>query len=430
MLGLARHVVSFCKKKGIETKIINEYGTARKSLIDSVDQFLDDLELNNFELYTHQTEALKYIAVKNRGLILSPTSSGKSLIQYIMTRFFNQLCEVKCIIVVPRIDLVMQMQRDFTEYSNPEWISQNITLMGDGNIPDPDKPILITTWQSLHTKDQSFFDNYGALLTDEVHGADCDSQLSIIAKASHIQYRVGFTGTLKESKTSELQLIGAYGDVFKTKTTRQLIDAGQATDVKVEIVKLKYKDKTVKRAIRAISNKSTGYRQCIKYINSYEPRNSLIIDIALKVKNNTLILINFIGTHGNIIYKMLNDRIEQEGLDKKVYYIHGNISTAERNQIKSELETIDNGILIASYGTSSTGMSIKNLHNLILAHPVKSNVAVLQPIGRVIRLNFNKKIATVYDLADQLPFLSDHALLRQETYVSEQFKYSVHEREI
>ena len=57
-------------------------------------------------------------------------------------------------------------------------------------------------------------------------------------------------------------------------------------------------------------------------------------------------------------------------------------------------------IIVASYGTFSTGINIRNLHNIVFSSPSKSRIRVLQSIGR--GTSSTKNSTVVFDIADDL----------------------------
>jgi superfamily II DNA or RNA helicase len=118
------------------------------------------------------------------------------------------------------------------------------------------------------------------------------------------------------------------------------------------------------------------------------------------MKGNTLLLFNYVENHG----KPLFDRIRRECSDRKVFFIHGGTETEQREYIRKIIDKEKNAILIASYGTCSTGINIKNIHNIIFSSPSKSVIRVLQSIGRGLRKSSNKDHVKLYDISDNLNF--------------------------
>ena len=121
---------------------------------------------------------------------------------------------------------------------------------------------------------------------------------------------------------------------------------------------------------------------------------------------------------------------------RKVFYIFGGVEADEREAIRGIVERENNAIIVASYGTFSTGVNIKNLHNIIFASPSKSRIRNLQSIGRGLRLGDNKVNATLYDIADDLTYKSKenftlkHFQERINIYTEEEFDYEMHNIEL
>ena len=128
--------------------------------------------------------------------------------------------------------------------------------------------------------------------------------------------------------------------------------------------------------------------------------------------------------------------IYKKNTDRKIFFIHGGVDAEEREQVRSIVEKENDAIIVASYGTFSTGINIRNLHNVILASPSKSRIRVLQSIGRGLRTSDSKDAVTVYDIADDLKykthtnFTLQHLLERLEIYNSENFNYKIYNMEI
>ena len=85
-------------------------------------------------------------------------------------------------------------------------------------------------------------------------------------------------------------------------------------------------------------------------------------------------------------------------------------------------------ILIASFGTLSTGVSIKNLHYLIMADSFKSEQIIIQSIGRLLRLFNGKDKAVIFDLVDVFSdkmdnILYKHYLERKKFYNKRKYPY-------
>ena len=116
---------------------------------------------------------------------------------------------------------------------------------------------------------------------------------------------------------------------------------------------------------------------------------------------------------------------------RHVFFVHGGVDTKDREKVREITEQENNAIIVASYGTFSTGINIKNLHNVIFASPSKSRIRNLQSIGRVLRKGNNKTKATLYDIADDITYNSrrnytlNHLIERIKVYSEENFNYEI-----
>ena len=158
------------------------------------------------------------------------------------------------------------------------------------------------------------------------------------------------------------------------------------------------------------------------YLVTNIERNNFIKRLALSLKGNTLLLFQYVEKHGHVLEEIIKDN------DKEVFYIHGGVDADTREEIRHLVETKDNCIIVASSGTMSTGVNIRNIHNIIFASPSKSRVRNLQSIGRGLRKSDNNQITTLYDIADDLQtknYTLRHFVERVKLYNEEQFDYTI-----
>ena len=236
-------------------------------------------------------------------------------------------------------------------------------------------------------------------------------------KLHHAKYRYGFTGTLDGTQTHKWVLEGLFGPSYKVTQTKKLIDEGHLATLDIQCLVLKYKPQ-----------KFDTYEDEIQFLIGHEKRNNLITNLALDLKGNTLILYSRVEAHGAVIF----DKINKNASDKrKIFFVHGGVDAEDREQVRSITEQENDAIIVASYGTFSTGINIKNLHNVIFASPSKSRIRNLQSIGRVLRKGKSKVKAKLYDIADDLSTRSrknytlNHFIERVKIYVQEQFNYEI-----
>ena len=356
-----------------------------------------------------------YRALKNyRRIIISPTGSGKSFMIYSLVRYFTA-AHLKTLIIVPTISLVSQLFNDFKDYG---WDAEgNCHQVFAGEAKLSDMPVVITTWQSVYKLPKKYFDSYTAVIGDECHTFKAKSLTGIMTKLHEAKYRIGFTGTLDGTKTHRLVLEGLFGLSNKVTNTAELMKKGQLADLKINILLLQHE-----------SYKFESYPDEMDYIVTHQKRNVFIKNLVKDLSGNSLVLFNYVEKHGEPLYDIINNDI---GSERKVFFVHGGVEAEEREQIRQLTEQQNNCVIIASYGTFSTGINIKNLHNIVFASPSKSRIRNLQSIGRVLRKGDNKSQAVLYDIADDFSkgnyrnYTLNHLKERIKIYNEESFNYEI-----
>jgi len=355
-------------------------------------------------------EALKY----KRKLVISPTASGKSLMIYSIVRYFVEH-NMNILLVVPTTSLVEQMYKDFDEYG---WTAEKYChRVYGGNERTTDKYVTISTWQSIYKLDKSFFKDFDVVIGDEAHQFKSKSLINIMSKLPNAKYRFGFTGTLDGTQTHKLVLEGLFGPTYKLIKTDELIKQGYLSKLEIKVLLLKHE-----------SCKLNDYEEEVQYLIGHETRNKFIKNLTLQLQGNSLILFNRVETHGKPLYEIINNEVEE---NRKLFFIHGGVDTEERESVRKITESQTNAIIVASYGTFSTGINIKNLHNIVFASPSKSRIRNLQSIGRVLRKGNEKISATLYDIADDITFNGkrnytlNHLVERIKIYNEENFNYEI-----
>ena len=355
-------------------------------------------------------DALRY----NRKLLISPTASGKSLMIYSVVRYFAEKNK-KVLLVVPTTSLVEQMYKDFKDYG---WNAKRYChRIYSGREKTNENPVTITTWQSIYKLKKPFFQDFEVAIGDEAHLFKSKSLVSIMTKMNDAKYRYGFTGTLDGSQTHKWVLEGLFGPSYKVTQTKELIDKGHLSKLQIRVLILKHNDQ-----------KFETYEDELQYIIGHPKRNRFIRNLALDLKGNTLVLFSRVVTHGQILFDSINNSVHN---GRKVFYVHGGVEAQEREEVRTITENESNAIIVASYGTFSTGINIKNLHNVIFASPSKSRIRNLQSIGRVLRKGDKKSKAVLYDIADDISFKSrknytlNHLVERIKIYNEEKFNYEI-----
>ena len=417
-IGLLDKIISFCERRDYTYKFVdNEYYGAPFEINEGISkQGVKDYmgAICKHKPRDYQVEGVYDALRHNRKLLISPTASGKSLMIYSLVRYYVDKGE-KILLVVPTTSLVEQMYKDFQDYG---WDSESYChRIYAGKEKTNEFPVTITTWQSVHKLDRSFFTDYDVIIGDEAHLFKSKSLVSIMTKLEHAKYRYGFTGTLDGTQTHKWVLEGLFGPTYKVTRTDDLMKEGHLSKLDIQCLVLKHPPQ-----------KFETYQDEIEYLISHEQRNKFITNLTLDLKGNTLILYSRVETHGAILYEKINNNKQS---DRKVFFVHGGVDADERELIREITERENNAIIVASYGTFSTGINIRNLHNVIFASPSKSRVRNLQSIGRVLRKGTNKVKAILYDISDDCTYNSrknytlNHLIERIKIYNEENFNYEI-----
>lgn len=425
-LGLLDYLKEFADQLEYKIKIdMEDVGEPISSTY--INNLIQELNLQSngrqIEIRDYQLDAVSQAIRKGRTLLLSPTGSGKSLIIFTLVHYHSKLGR-KQLIVVPTTSLVEQMYGDFADYASAiEWdVSKNCHRIYSGKEKSNEAPIVISTWQSIYKFPKSWFDSFDVIYGDEAHLFKAKSLTTLMDKLTQTPYRIGTTGTLDGAKTNKLVLEGVFGPVHKVTTTKKLMDDKQLADLKIVCLLIEYPDEQ-----RKVVSKMT-YQEEIDWIISNPKRNNLLSNLALSQTGNTLLLYQFVEKHGKILYNLIRDKAKE---DRKVFFVYGGTDAEQRNQIRGLTEKEKDAIIIASYGTFSTGINIRNLHNVIFASPSKSRIRNLQSIGRGLRQGDQKETCNLFDVGDDLSWKSkrnftlDHMLERIKLYNEESFKYKV-----
>jgi len=416
--GLMKHVQTWADEKQyiVEYEKNDWYGDIEDDnkfvSPEGVKHFMD--KISNIKPRTYQYKAV-YEAIKyNRKLLLSPTGSGKSLMIYAIVRYYAATAK-KILIVVPTTSLVEQMVNDFISYG---WNADDfVHKIYGGKDKNTDKDIIISTWQSIYKFPKRYFDDIDCVIGDEAHLFKSKSLTGIMTKLHNAKYRFGFTGTLDGSKTHKWVLEGLFGECERVTKTDDLIKEGYLSKFRIKVLLCKHAPQHFE-----------SYHDEMEYLVEHKGRNNLIKNLVNDLDGNTLVLFNYVEKHGTPLYELINNTIDPE---RKLFFVHGGTEVEDREEVRQITETESNAIIVASYGTFSTGINIKNLHNVIFASPSKSRIRNLQSIGRVLRKSKDKTSAMLYDIADDITYNSkknytlNHLIERIKIYKEEDFNYEL-----
>ena len=402
-IGLLPYVDEFCRERGYEFEGIQDViGVKERDKLNKIDDWIDILGLP-FQPRDYQLEAFKSAVQYGRQLLLSPTASGKSLIIYLLARFYDK----KTVIIVPTTSLVEQMAKDFKDYGYDE----KICKIYSGQ-PVFDSVITITTWQSFSKAPKDVMESFEVVVGDEAHLFKANVLKGILEKMKKTAIRIGCTGTLDGTEVHRLQLEGLFGPVKKVISTKELMDSGTIANLSIDCV-----------ILRHTKQKKMSYQDEMDYLVSNEKRNEFICNLVYSLKGNTLVLFQYVEKHGVLLHDKMSCR-----LGEHLHYVYGGTDVADREAVREYVEKSDENVILASYGTFSTGVNIKRIDNIVFASPSKSRIRNLQSIGRGLRKAEGKTKMKLFDISDDMQCENhtlNHLKERINIYNEENFSYEI-----
>ena len=420
--GLVPYIEIFCKERDYTLEIDSDVSVTQNFSLIEAKEFVDTLKAPH-EIRDYQLKSFVQAIRNKRMLLLSPTASGKSFILYCIIRYL-QIENKRGLLIVPTTSLVEQMYKDFEDYGYDS--EQYCHRQYSGKEKHSNKFLTITTWQSIYKNPGEYFEQFDFVLGDEAHQFKAKSLTTILSGCVNAKYRIGTTGTLDGTQTHKLVLEGLFGPVYKATTTADLIDKGQLASFKIKCLILKHPESVCKMA------RSWDYNQELEYIVMNTARNNFIRNLALSLNGNTLILFQFVEKHGKSLYA----NIKEHAKNRHVFFVFGGTDVEIRESVRAITEKERDAIIVASYGTFSTGVNIRNLHNIIFASPSKSRIRNLQSIGRGLRIGDNKDEAVLFDISDDFRigkytnYTLKHFVDRVRIYDDEKFNYKFYNIEL
>jgi len=420
--GLVPYIEIFCKERDYTLEIDSDVSVTQNFSLVEAKEFVDTLKTPH-EIRDYQLKSFVQAIRNKRMLLLSPTASGKSFILYCIIRYL-QIENKRGLLIVPTTSLVEQMYKDFEDYGYDS--EQYCHRQYSGKEKHTNKFLTITTWQSIYKNPGEYFEQFDFVFGDEAHQFKAKSLTTILSGCINAKYRIGTTGTLDGTQTHKLVLEGLFGPVYKATSTADLIDKGQLASFKIKCLILKHPESVCKMA------RSWDYNQELEYIVMNTARNNFIRNLALSLNGNTLILFQFVEKHGKSLYA----NIKEHAKNRHVFFVFGGTDVEIRESVRAITEKERDAIIVASYGTFSTGVNIRNLHNIIFASPSKSRIRNLQSIGRGLRIGDNKDEAVLFDISDDFRigkytnYTLKHFVDRVRIYDDEKFKYKFYNIEL
>ena len=422
-VGLLPYIEEYLQKSNVnynlDTGVISKRPVSRKAVEGFVEALKPTLGGERIKPRDYQISAVAHAIATNRALLISPTASGKSLIIYCLIRYYY-MKKLKTLILVPTTSLVEQMYKDFADYG---WDSEkHCQKIYQGHDKTVVKDVVISTWQSLHKMPQRYFKQFGCVIGDEAHLFKAKSLTGIMTKLHKCKYRFGLTGTLDDTQTHRLVLEGLFGKSKYVITTRELIDNKTLANLEINCIILGYPDED-RQLIEEFE-----YAQELEFVVTKPERNDFIVDLMGRIDGNTLCLFQFVEKHGKVLHELLINKYK----NRSIFFVHGGVDAETREEIRKIVENEKNAIIVASYGTFSTGINIRNIHNIVFSSPSKSKIRVLQSIGRGLRKTDIKNTIRLFDIVDdcsmpnnRINFLLRHFSERLKIYKSQKFNYKI-----
>lgn len=405
--GLLTEFLAFYKKYYSKTQLIIDEDV--KDFLKQ-DCYFDNIALEKCEPWDYRPyqetcirKSLKY----KKCIIRAATSAGKS---YIIAGIIKNLLYHKKIsnamIIVPTTSLVEQFYKDILDYG---FFKEDLGRVY-AKYKEWDKKIVISTWQSL-SNNISKVEPFDCIIIDEVHGARA-TIIRDILKSSSAEYRIGCTGTMPESRLETMNVKSYLGPIVVEVSASELADLGYIADSKIIMYHIKYNTKF-----------SSDYNEAKDEIFKNSFRLNTICNIINSIKKTALLLVGKVETEGEFLKNFLLDRNICK--EDNIVFISGSMDTSDREIWRQKLiqNPDEKYIVIATYGTFSTGINIPNLGHLIFVAPYKSKIRILQSIGRVLRKHISKNGAIIYDLVDHNnKWFSKYGDIRLRFYDKEKFE--------
>lgn len=395
--GLYAEIEKFCIDRNYDLlNNLNQNSTDNTAIINFVNDFRITVNNEVIPLRDYQKNAAIKALSNKRLILISPTRSGKSAIIYCIIRYCLQFNKKICL-VVPKVDLVEQMYSDFEAYSahEPEiYIPHICHRLYAGKSKRFSQPVLISTWQTLSKMSPEFLNEFDVLIGDEAHTFAAKSLVKILDSMTNVSMRIGTTGTLNaDNKIHEFTLQGMFGPHYTVISTQGMIKAGAAVPLKIKIIKLKYKDSPLKLM---------DYVDEQKWVIKNKSREQFIINLAMsqhKNQNGTVLVLFKNIAYGKLLYNGIANKIDDAS---KLHFIDGGIDVDDRAEIKTLISDGASHIIVASFGTTSTGTTLPSVNCIIFAQSGKSRIRNLQSLGRGLGLSDGKTHCTLIDIVDDL----------------------------
>ena len=401
-----------CKELKIKFPQIDIKATSSFLSAYSVPSIAEEYISLNLEPRDYQRESVVEALKQGRGVVVLPTSAGKTLVIGLIANTCVSK-NLKVLILVPNIQLVQQTYSDFIDYG----IDESLFSKWTGNCEFTDTKIVIANNQILLSEKQNtdVLKNFNVVIVDECHKMASAEKITKLIKNLKSCHMFGFTGSLPEDKFDIWSINRIFGSVIYHKKSIELRKEQYISKVRVATLEIEYKN--IPQFSRpSMDNPTAGYEEETNWLQTNPFRTEIISKLVKSLDTNTLILVDRIA-HGEFLLEQLKSKLHET---KQIYFIQGSLEVEEREKIRELMERSNNVVCIAISKIFSTGISIKNLHNVLFAAIGKARIKIIQSIGRSLRLHHSKQIATIFDIADTcLTYGYKHYEERKRLYEAE-----------
>lgn len=398
-LGLLPEAISLLRSNKEEFELVGFDNKEVNVSSESVHKFIDEIILSSdgkkITPHEHQINSLIESVLTKRKVLLSATSSGKSISIYLYIRWLlDNEPGRQILLIVPSVQLVYQLYKDFEDYStlNGFEVGEYVQIMHDDSIKEILRSVVIVNVQAIQNQPKEWFLPFDTIIHDEVHRAKAKTFKTVLENCINADRRVGLTGTLDGVEVNELIIKGLIGKTKNIISTKELIEVGLGTPLVIKMIMLKYPKKFIPKL------KPADYSAEVNFLAAVPERREYIYNLLDSITGNTLIIFSLVEKHLEPMLKEYKKRNPK----KKVFVVDGTVPIEKREEIRVILESSNDNVVFCSYGTFSTGINIKNIKNLVMAIGAKSRIRVKQTLGRLVRKHVSKDKAFVYDIVDDL----------------------------
>ena len=391
--GLLSRLLADLKKIDCEPEIIGAHKTSCLPAPNSAPN------IEGFTYYDYQEELIWMGLDNMRGIIKSPTGSGKTLI---MAGLIKALAGRKMVILFNAKQLLTQTYDFLTEACGMDNIG---ICFGEGYIYGD---IMLCTVQSIERILDTHLEEAEVLMVDECHEF-CNGKTTLAALRSfpNALYRLGFTATPPSDDIPRYNLEGALGAVLQSVGTADLVDDGKLTKPIIQLINRGYDASGLDEDMAFLDI----YED---YIVNNESRNNIIKEIVNDIRKTNkkarILVLTKSLSHGRQLENLIGGSVE---------FLEGDNSIRERYDCISRFRGCNESSVLIGTKILQTGVNIEEITHFINARGMKSEIATLQALGRALRRHDSKDVVYIYDFLDKEKYLSDHSVARKRHYEKE-----------